>query len=86
LTLEKGKPYKRRSVDLFECHRYSLALPRGELLNGVILHVTASEVSSMKESNSQPRGTIAILIIFAVMIVVLWGSVYLVLLFRGASQ
>lgn len=40
----------------------------------------------MKGSNSKPRGTIAILIIFAVMIVLLWGSVYLALLLRGASQ
>ena len=40
----------------------------------------------MNESNSQPRGTIAILIVFAAMIVLLWGSVYLALLLRGASQ
>jgi hypothetical protein len=40
----------------------------------------------MEESHSQPKGTIAILVIFAAMIVVLWGSVYLALLLRGATQ
>jgi len=40
----------------------------------------------MEEPNSHPKGTIAILIIFAAMIVVLWGSVYLALLLRGITQ
>ena len=44
------------------------------------------EVLSMEESNSHPKGTIAILIIFAVMIVLLWGTVYLALLLRGTTQ
>jgi hypothetical protein len=33
----------------------------------------------------KPRGTIAILIIFLITLVVLWGSVYLILLSRGVT-
>jgi hypothetical protein len=40
----------------------------------------------MEDSHSKPKGTIAVLIIFALMIVVLWGSVYLALLLRGGTQ
>jgi hypothetical protein len=40
----------------------------------------------MEESPFKPKGTIAILVIFAVMIVLLWGSVYLALLLRGVTQ
>jgi len=40
----------------------------------------------MEESHPKPKGTIAILVAFAILIVVLWGSVYLALLFRGATQ
>lgn len=34
----------------------------------------------------KPRGTLAILAIFVITIIVLWGSVYLILLQRGATQ
>jgi hypothetical protein len=42
----------------------------------------------MSEPDDQfkPRGTIAILVIFVITIIVLWGSVYLILLQRGATQ
>jgi hypothetical protein len=40
----------------------------------------------MEELYPKPRGTIAVLIIFALLIVVLWGSVYITLLLRGAAQ
>jgi hypothetical protein len=44
------------------------------------------EFSRMEAGHPKPRGTIAILIIFALTIVVLWGSVYLALLLRGGTQ
>jgi cytochrome c oxidase subunit IIa family protein len=40
----------------------------------------------MEEAHPKPRGTIAILVVFASLIVILWGSVYLALLLRGAPQ
>jgi cytochrome c oxidase subunit IIa family protein len=40
----------------------------------------------MEETDPKPKGTVAVLVIFALLIVVLWGSVYLTLLFRGAAQ
>jgi hypothetical protein len=40
----------------------------------------------MAEGHLKPKGTIAILIIFALAIVVLWGSAYVALLLRGAAQ
>lgn len=40
----------------------------------------------MEEPPPKPKGTIAVLVIFASLIVVLWGSVYIALLLRGASQ
>lgn len=33
----------------------------------------------------QPRGTVAILIMFVLAIIILWGSVYLILLSRGVT-
>jgi hypothetical protein len=38
------------------------------------------------DEQSKPKGTIAVLVVFAAIIVVLWGSVYLTLLLRGAAQ
>jgi hypothetical protein len=40
----------------------------------------------MEEPHPKPKGTIAVLIIFALLIVVLWSSVYIALLLRGATQ
>ncbi len=40
----------------------------------------------MEEPQPKPSGTIAVLLIFAFLIVVSWGSVYLALLLRGATQ
>ena len=40
----------------------------------------------MEEPSPQPKGTIAVLIIFAAIIVLVWGGVYLALLLRGATQ
>ena len=40
----------------------------------------------MEEEHPKPTGTLAVLVIFALLIVVLWGSVYLALLLRGATQ
>jgi hypothetical protein len=39
-----------------------------------------------QDPHPKPKGTIAILIIFALLIVVLWSSVYIALLLRGATQ
>ena len=40
----------------------------------------------MEEPHPKPAGTLAVLVIFALLIVVLWGSVYIALLLRGAAQ
>jgi len=40
----------------------------------------------MAESYPKPSGTIAVLIIYAALSLILWGSIYLTLLFRGATQ
>jgi Cytochrome c oxidase subunit IIa family len=40
----------------------------------------------MEEPHPEPKDTIAVLVIFALLIVVLWGSVYITLLLRGAAQ
>ncbi|HEY7219472.1 MAG TPA: cytochrome c oxidase subunit 2A [Candidatus Binatia bacterium] len=40
----------------------------------------------MEEPHPKPIGTLAVLVIFALLIVVLWGSVYIALLLRGAAQ
>lgn len=40
----------------------------------------------MEDPLPKPKGTLAVLIIFALAIVILWGSVYLALLLRGATQ
>ena len=38
-----------------------------------------------EQEEFKPRGTIVILLIFLVTIIVLWGSVYLILLDRGVT-
>ena len=38
-----------------------------------------------EEEEFQPRGTVAILVIFVLAIIVLWGSVYVILLSRGIT-
>jgi hypothetical protein len=43
-------------------------------------------VSSMDDLQTKPKGTIAVLVVFALLIVILWGSVYLAMLLRGATQ
>ncbi len=40
----------------------------------------------MEEPHPKPSGTIAVLLIYALLIVILWGSVYLTLLSRGSTQ
>ena len=40
----------------------------------------------MDDLQTKPKGTIAVLVIFALMIVILWRSVYLAMLLRGATQ
>jgi hypothetical protein len=40
----------------------------------------------MEDLHPKPKGTIAVLVVFALLIVVLWGSVYLAMLLRGATQ
>ncbi|MGE5302450.1 MAG: cytochrome c oxidase subunit 2A [Alphaproteobacteria bacterium] len=40
----------------------------------------------MDDLQTKPKGTIAILVVFAFLIVILWGSVYLAMLLRGATQ
>ena len=40
----------------------------------------------MEDPHPKPSGTFAVLLIYAFLIVVLWGSVYLVLLLRGSGQ
>jgi hypothetical protein len=41
--------------------------------------------SAMKEPDT-PQGTIALLLVYVVIIVALWGSAYLTLLSRGMTQ
>jgi cytochrome c oxidase subunit IIa family protein len=53
---------------------------------GTCVLVFKTGVSDMEDLHPKPRGTIAILVIFALMIVILWGSVYLAMLLRGATQ
>lgn len=38
-----------------------------------------------KDKYKTPQGTVAILIIYVILIVALWGSAYLTLLSRGAT-
>ncbi len=40
----------------------------------------------MEDPLPKPKGTLAVLVIFALTIVILWGAVYLALLLRGATQ
>lgn len=40
----------------------------------------------MEEPHPKPSGTITVLLIYALLIVILWGSVYLALLSRGSTQ
>jgi hypothetical protein len=40
----------------------------------------------MADVHPKPSGTIAILILYAALSLVLWGSIYFTLLFRGATQ
>jgi hypothetical protein len=40
----------------------------------------------MEDAHPKPKGTTAVLVVFALLIVVLWGSVYLAMLLRGAAQ
>jgi hypothetical protein len=40
----------------------------------------------MEHDRLKPRGTVAILIVFALTIVLLWASAYIALLLRGATQ
>jgi flagellar basal body-associated protein FliL len=40
----------------------------------------------MTEPSQKPSGTIAVLLIYAVVSLILWGSVYLMLLLRGSTQ
>lgn len=39
-----------------------------------------------KDKYKVPQGTIAILVIYIILIIALWGSAYLTLLSRGATQ
>jgi hypothetical protein len=38
-----------------------------------------------EEEEFQPRGTVAILVMFVLAIIILWGSVYVILLSRGVT-
>jgi hypothetical protein len=38
-----------------------------------------------QEEEFQPRGTVAILVMFVLAIIILWGSVYVILLSRGVT-
>ncbi|HZD41284.1 MAG TPA: cytochrome c oxidase subunit 2A [Terriglobales bacterium] len=40
----------------------------------------------MKEPEPKPKGTIAILVVFAIVTLLLWGSLYAALLLRGVTQ
>jgi Cytochrome c oxidase subunit IIa family len=39
-----------------------------------------------EQAHPKPKGTIAVLVIFALLIVVLWGTVYITLLLRGTAE
>lgn len=40
----------------------------------------------MDKPHHKPSGTIAILVIYALIILVLWGGAYIALLLRGATE
>jgi hypothetical protein len=40
----------------------------------------------MEEPHPKPSGTIAVLLIYAAISMILWGGVYLTLLLRGSTQ
>ncbi len=39
----------------------------------------------MNQEEFKPKGTVAILVVFAVTLIVLWGTIYLILLQRGGT-
>jgi hypothetical protein len=41
--------------------------------------------TEIEEEDFKPRGTVAILIMFVLAIIILWGSVYVILLSRGVT-
>ncbi len=41
--------------------------------------------TDIDEQEFQPRGTVAILVMFVLAIIILWGSVYVILLSRGVT-
>lgn len=38
-----------------------------------------------KDSHQTPQGTIALMVVFVILIIALWGSAYLTMLARGAT-
>ncbi len=45
----------------------------------------ANQDKTNEREEFHPKGTLAFLLIFVLLIVVLWGSVYLILLSRGVT-
>ncbi len=39
-----------------------------------------------KDKYKTPQGTIALMVIFVILIIALWGSAYLIMLSRGVTQ
>lgn len=45
-----------------------------------------NEEPEVKKGPDTPQGTIALLLVYLVIVVTLWGSVYLTMLSRGVTQ
>jgi hypothetical protein len=48
-------------------------------------HMAEELRTEIEEEEFQPRGTVAILVMFVLAIIVLWASVYVILLSRGVT-
>lgn len=46
----------------------------------------ANQDGPQQNEQFHPRGTVAIMILFAITLVVLWGTIYLLLLSQGATS
>jgi hypothetical protein len=51
------------------------------------IHIPAlSRRSLMKKEPDTPQGTVALLLVYLVIVVALWGTVFLTMLSRGVTQ
>jgi hypothetical protein len=65
-------------------------MPTKRLISLFVIHsshlfILSKEEDAMKDPDT-PKGAIALMIVYAVIILALWSNVYLTLLSRGATQ